>query len=79
MADSLIEVDKHLVPKEVVHFVLMRIMARAEPPHGAHFIWSVMINMHTGVLLPSLKHPVDEPLKRALFLVAVVRPSITEL
>jgi hypothetical protein len=78
MAHRLIEIDEHPIPEKIVHFVLTRVMTRAQPPDRINLIGSIMIDVHAGILLRPLNHPINESLKGKFFFFAVMCPPVIE-
>src|SRR5262245_7067254 len=53
-------------------------MSSAQPANCTAFISGVMVDVHSRILLPAVEHPVDESLKRELFLGPIVSPPVAE-
>src|SRR4029450_2092813 len=78
MPNNLIQVNEYIVAQQIIHFVLPRIMSSAQPANFTAFVSSVMIDVHSWILLPAVEHPVDESLESEFFLVPIMSPPITK-
>ncbi len=79
VTDDLKEINKHLVPEQRIHLVLAGIVARAQSSNRADLVRGVMVDVHAGVVLPSIEDPVHEAFEGQLFLLPVMGPPIDEV
>jgi hypothetical protein len=74
-----IQIDEDLVTQQIVHLILAGIMIHAQPANRTALVRRIMIDVHPGIFLPAVEHPIDEPFECDLLLSAIVRPPILEL
>jgi hypothetical protein len=78
-ADDLVEIDEHPVSEKVIHSLLTSVVECAQPANRADFVGCIMKNMHAGIAFPPIEDPIQEALKRELFLGTVMGPPVFKL